>query len=480
MPLPSPGDGVPAQLGRYHLEEEIAHGGVGIVLRAHDDAFHRSLAVKVLLEKHRNKPDIGRRFLEEAQVMGQLQHPGIPPVYDLGELPDGRPFFAMKLIQGRTLAELLKERPEPAQDLPQFLAIFGQVCQAVAYAHSRGILHRDLKPSNIMVGAFGEVQVTDWGLAKVLGSARTSETGIQPEDTSTIATARTAEDEQATHEGAILGTPGYMAPEQARGEIERLDERADVFGLGAVLCVLLTGKPPYVAPTKAEVYRQAKAAALTNAYARLKACGADEELVRLAKACLMPDLAERPRHAGVVAEAVAAYQTQVRERLQQAEVERAAVAARAEEAQARATAETQARQAAEAQASAAQAKVAAERRARRLTAGLAAATLLLGSSTETLTERASAWRATAPKLPNTPAQQPAHASTASPKAEASLSRKLRTSPLPATHAALGNSWQNRGLGSGTIKTCSPAVASAASCRTSAWFRDQPFNYLFRS
>jgi tetratricopeptide (TPR) repeat protein len=255
--------------------------------------------------------------------MGQLQHPGIPPVYDLGELPDGRPYFALKLIKGQTLAALLKERQHPADDLPRFLAIFGQVCQTLAYAHSRGILHRDLKPSNIMVGSFGEVQVMDWGLAKVLGSARKSATALQAEEMSTIATVRTAGEDLSTHEGAVMGTPAYMAPEQARGEIERLDERADVFGLGAILCVLLTGKPPYVAPTKAEVYRQAKEAALTDAYARLEACGADAELVRLAKQCLTPNLAERLRHAGLVAEAVALHQARVQERLRQAEVARA-------------------------------------------------------------------------------------------------------------------------------------------------------------
>jgi tetratricopeptide (TPR) repeat protein/serine/threonine protein kinase len=312
-----------AQVCHYHIEGEIARGGMGVVLRAHDDVFGRALAVKVLLERHHERSDLSRRFLEEAQLMGQMQHPGIPPVYDRGQLPDGRPFFTMKLIRGRTLAELLKERQEPAHDLPQFLAIFGQLCQAVAYAHSRGILHRDLKPSNVMVGAFGEVQVMDWGLAKLLGSARRSETSIQAEDRSTIVTVRTAEDDLLTQEGDVMGTPAYMAPEQARGQVDQLDERCDVFGLGAILCVLLTGKPPYVAATKAEVYRQAKEAALTDAYARLEACGADKALVRLAKGCLTLDLAERPRHAGLVAEAVAAYQAQVQERLQQAEVARA-------------------------------------------------------------------------------------------------------------------------------------------------------------
>jgi tetratricopeptide (TPR) repeat protein/tRNA A-37 threonylcarbamoyl transferase component Bud32 len=353
-PAPSSTDGIPAQIGGYRIEGEIARGGVGIVLRAHDDRFQRSLAVKLLQEKYRGNAEVAHRFLEEAQVMGQLQHPGIPPVYDLGELPDGRPCFALKLIKGRTLAELLHERPHPAHDLARWVGLFGQVCQTVAYAHSRGILHRDLKPSNIMVGAFGEVQVMDWGLAKVLGSPAAAEAAIHAEEMSTIATVRTAEDDLGTQDGAVLGTPAYMAPEQACGEIERLDERADVFGLGAILCVLLTGKPPYVASSKAEVYRQAKEAALTDAYARLEACGADDELVRLAKECLTPDLAERPRQAGLVAEAVAAYQTRVQERLQQAEMARARAEVKAQE----------------------------ERRRRRVTLALAAAVvvLLLGGS----------------------------------------------------------------------------------------------------
>jgi serine/threonine-protein kinase len=221
-----------------------------------------------------------------------------------------------------------------------------------------------------MVGAFGEVQVMDWGLAKVLGSPPTSETGSQPDDTSALAPVRTAGEDLATHAGAILGTPAFMAPEQARGEIARLDERADVFGLGAILCVLLTGQPPYVGLIKAEVYRQAKEAALTDAYARLQACGADADLVRLAKGCLQPQVEDRPRNAAMVAEQVTAYLVGVQERLRQAEMERAAAQAREEEARARAE-EVRARAEAETQA------LRAERRARQRTLALAAAVLLL-------------------------------------------------------------------------------------------------------
>src|SRR5262249_25806795 len=148
------------------------------------------------------------------------------------------------------------------ENLPRFVAIFAQVCQAVAYAHSKGVIHRDLKPGNVMVGAFGEVQVMDWGLAKPLSREGPTEAPARLEESSAICTMRTEEPGLATQVGAVLGTPAYMPPEQARSEVGRLDERADVFGLGAILCVILTGQPPYVATTKEEAYRRAAQADL--------------------------------------------------------------------------------------------------------------------------------------------------------------------------------------------------------------------------
>ncbi|MFO0848976.1 MAG: serine/threonine-protein kinase [Gemmataceae bacterium] len=154
--------------GRYQLYGEIARGGMGVVLKGRDVDLGRDVAVKVLLERHLDNPEVVRRFVEEAQIGGQLQHPGVLPVYELGRFPDGRLYIAMKLIRGRTLAELLEGRADPAADRGQHLPAFEQVCQAVAYAHACGVVHRDLKPSNVMVGGFGEVFVMDWGLAKVL------------------------------------------------------------------------------------------------------------------------------------------------------------------------------------------------------------------------------------------------------------------------------------------------------------------------
>src|SRR5262249_35337964 len=148
--------------------------GMGAILKGRDTDLGRDIAIKVLLETHRGRPELVQRFVEEAQIAGQLQHPGIVPVYELGQFPDRRPFFTMKLIKGRTLAALLAERGSPGADTPspsermRWLKVFEQVCQTVAYAHAHGVLHRDLKPANVMVGNFGEVQVMDWGLAKVL------------------------------------------------------------------------------------------------------------------------------------------------------------------------------------------------------------------------------------------------------------------------------------------------------------------------
>ncbi|MFO0953193.1 MAG: protein kinase, partial [Isosphaeraceae bacterium] len=329
---PAPSDQPRANTGtRYDLLGEIARGGMGAVIRGRDNDLGRDLAVKVLLEQHRDRPDLLHRFIEEAQIGGQLQHPGVVPVYELGTFPDRRPYFTMKLVRGRTLSALLAERESLSSDLPRFLAVFEQVCQTMAYAHTRGVIHRDLKPANIMVGHFGEVQVMDWGLAKVLGRA---DTPIKPAPARPEGQVRTSRSNdtrfsELSEPGEAMGTPAYMAPEQAQGDTERLDERADVFGLGAVLCQILTSRPPYVGKNQAETTFKAARADLADAHARLDACAADPEVVEIARRCLAANRDDRPRDAGEVARALRAHRDGVQDRLKQAEIERVEAEARA-------------------------------------------------------------------------------------------------------------------------------------------------------
>jgi tetratricopeptide (TPR) repeat protein len=325
---------------RYQLFGEIARGGMGAVLRARDRDLGRNLAVKVLLEKYASLPEAAQRFVEEAQIGGQLQHPGVVPVYDIGRFGD-RPFFTMKLVEGQTLAAILSQRLQSFDDRPRLLIVALKVAEALAYAHAKGVIHRDLKPSNIMVGAFGEVQVMDWGLAKVLPESdgadeeKASQERERPEDGSLIRTARSSGSTgtfgRETKVGSILGTPAYMPPEQATGDIARLDRRADVFGLGAILCEILTGQPPNVGESSDEVQRRAAHGDLAEAHARLDMCGADLALIILTKACLSPQALDRPRDAQAVADGLSAYLNGVQERLQATERERAVAVVQAKE-----------------------------------------------------------------------------------------------------------------------------------------------------
>ena len=194
----------------YELAEEIARGGMGTVYRARDRRLDRDVALKVM-NAPAPAPGEVERMRDEARILARLEHPGIVPVHDLGTLPDGRLFYVMKLVRGRRLDEATASAALPAR-----LRIFERICDAVAFAHAQGVVHRDLKPENVMVGPFGEVLVLDWGVAKRLDVPGAPE-----------------------RQGTVLGTPGYMPPEQARGEMDRIDERADVYALGAMLQFLM-------------------------------------------------------------------------------------------------------------------------------------------------------------------------------------------------------------------------------------------------
>ncbi len=269
-------------------------------------------------------------------------------MHQVGTLADGRPFLAMKLIKGSTLETILKYRPDPSADrapAASGLAIFEAVCQAVGYAHAHRVIHRDLKPANVMVGAFGEVQVMDWGLAKFLGEGSPGTADALSADETQAWTRVSPAPASGSHTeaGSLVGTPAYIPPEQAVGQIEQVDERADVFGLGAILAVILTGKPPYVGESFESVRVQAVRGKLEDCFARLDACGAEPEWVALCKNCLAFDPADRPADAGAVAQAVAGLRAAADERARRADLERVQAEADARAADARAAEQRQRR-----------------------------------------------------------------------------------------------------------------------------------------
>ncbi|MCK6503952.1 serine/threonine-protein kinase [Myxococcota bacterium] len=269
---------------RYEVRAVLGSGGMGDVIAVFDPRLQREVALKTIRPE---RPDLAARFVQEARITGQLQHPGIVPVHELGTTDEGRPFFTMKRVRGRALDQAVA-RGEPASLLGR-LDVFRKVCDAVAYAHDKGVLHRDLKPENVMIGAFGEVLVMDWGLARVLGEP--VEAGEEAIRTGDLGLA-------ATREGRVAGTPSWMAPEQARGEVQRLGPAADIYALGGLLWFLLVERPPREGSLE-EVLAQARAGVVRPP----SRAGGPRPVPRELEAVVLRALAPRPedRFASVLA-----------------------------------------------------------------------------------------------------------------------------------------------------------------------------------
>lgn len=233
-------------IDKYRLEKVHGKGGLGRVWLAHDDSLNRDVALKELHPHQAQRAHARRRFLKEAQVTGQLEHPNIVPVYELGNRPgDEQPYYTMRFVRGETMSDAIRRYHELRKageadrlELSRLLRCYLDVCDAITYAHSRGVVHRDLKPENIVLGAFGEVLVLDWGLAKMLGETEEIPEGV-------TLSASLVQPDHETMAGTIMGTPGYMAPEQARGELALIDARTDIYGLGAILFEIVTGAQPH-------------------------------------------------------------------------------------------------------------------------------------------------------------------------------------------------------------------------------------------
>ena len=236
---------IPVGGDRFERGDEIGRGGMGVVFAATDRQFNRQVALKQLRGETTDAASV-ERFATECLITGNLEHPGIPAVYERGS-NHGSPFYAMRHVRGQTLAEVLTAATSLEQRL-RLVPMVGRVAQTLAYAHSHGVVHRDIKPSNIVVGDYGETFVLDWGIAKVRGIATDS----------SVSSSATERSVHSTRMGAVVGTPAYMAPEQAAGRVDSIDERTDVFALGALLYHLLVGHPPYSEGSPDEAIERAR------------------------------------------------------------------------------------------------------------------------------------------------------------------------------------------------------------------------------
>ncbi|HEY1553713.1 MAG TPA: serine/threonine-protein kinase [Kofleriaceae bacterium] len=295
---------VPASL--YRTEREIARGGMGRITAAEDRRLGRPVALKELIDPAGEQT---QRFEREARITARLQHPGIVPVYEAGRWETGEPFFAMKLVSGKPLDQVIDDALKLSDRLA-LLPRLAAACDAIAYAHSQRIIHRDLKPSNVLIGEYGETVVIDWGLAKDLDTADSPASATQTRGPRAFVERPshreiTSQSSTLTVAGAVMGTPAYMPPEQARGE--PVDQRADVFALGAMLYHLLAGKPPYAARTATDVLASAALGKFVPLAQRVKKVPL--ELHAIVERAMAPNPIDRYPNAGELAEEVRRFLT---------------------------------------------------------------------------------------------------------------------------------------------------------------------------
>jgi serine/threonine-protein kinase len=276
---------------RYELGTKLGEGGMGEVLLCKDMRIGREVALKVIRAEHGSRPDLRRRFLREVRVQGQLEHPSIVPVYDLGRDPQHKAYFTMKRVRGQTMEQILSAlRRDDAETKRthtryKLLSAFATACLAVHFAHTRGVLHRDLKPGNVMLGDFGEVYVLDWGLAKVVSADGKPSPDDSSSTTLLASSSPPAEGDAApagiTATGVLMGTPGYMAPEQIRGELGELGPKVDIYALGAILFELLTHQPLHGRGTSNDLMRTTLAGVDVDAAFRREDADVPPELIAI-------------------------------------------------------------------------------------------------------------------------------------------------------------------------------------------------------
>lgn len=335
-PAPAPpatSPGAPARLhpaapsgGRYHIQGVVARGGMGVIYAVHDRELNRQIAMKVIgtnlagadpIPLEALPPSWVDRFVEEAQITAQLDHPNIVPVHEIGFDAQGRIYFTMKLVQGRALHEIfaLARRKSEGWNLNRAVGVLVRACEAVAHAHERGVVHRDLKPQNIMVGRLGEVYVMDWGLAKA--ASRSDLHNLRPRDPAPAGNrpppppgaVETGDSPLVTLDGTVLGTPAYMSPEHAEGRIDAIGVPSDVYSLGTILYELLTGHPPYVRPGQRQSPRAVLEAVRAGQLDPLEHAARDQpaELVAIGGKAMRRDAAARYRNAGELADDLQAW-----------------------------------------------------------------------------------------------------------------------------------------------------------------------------